>query len=91
MSINLTHVHLRADSLDQAISDLMPQLKGKNTPLIVIDPKAMELFDQPPVIDLDLREIPLADVLRYIAFQAGTCLIAKDDSLVFVSYFYWKQ
>ena len=91
MSIHLPHVQLRTGSLKQALSDLLPHLKGKNAPSIVIDPNAMEPDLQAPIIDLDLRQIPLADVLRYIAFQTRTSLIAKDDALTFVSPFYWKK
>lgn len=91
MSIELNHVHLRADSLKQALSDLLPHLKEKNAPSIVIDPNAIEPDLQAPVIELDLRQIPLADVLRYIALQTRTDIIAKDDSLAFVSPFYWEQ
>ena len=48
MSIHLPHVQLRTGSLKQALSDLLPHLKGKNAPSIVIDPNDHDAGDRRP-------------------------------------------
>jgi hypothetical protein len=91
----LPNIALHACSLDSALIDLHKHLDAthpkKTLPNFTALPNAVADYNSPPTISLDLHQIPLLDVLRYIALQTRTRLIAKDNTLVFVPFFYFQQ
>ncbi len=91
----LPTITLHACSLDSALIDLHKHLDAthpkKTLPNFTALPNAVADYNSPPTISLDLHRIPLLDVLRYIALQTRTRLIAKDNTLVFVPFFYFQQ
>ena len=91
----LPTIALHACSLDSALIDLHKFLAAANPkktlPNFTALPNAVADYNSPPTISLDLHQIPLLDVLRYIALQTRTRLIAKDNTLVFVPFFYFQQ
>jgi hypothetical protein len=91
----LPTITLHACSLDSALIDLHKHLDAthpkKTLPNFTALPHAVADYNSPPTISLDLHQIPLLDVLRYIALQTRTRLIAKDNTLVFVPFFYFQQ
>ena len=91
----LPAITLHACSLDSALIDLHKLLATANPkktiPNFTALPNAAADYNSPPTISLDLYQISLLDVLRYIALQTRTRLIAKDNTLVFVPFFYFQQ
>jgi hypothetical protein len=91
----LPTIALHACSFDSALIDLHKFLAAthskKTLPNFTALPNAVADYNSPPTISLDLHQIPLLDVLRYIALQTRTRLIAKDNTLVFVPFFYFQQ
>jgi hypothetical protein len=91
----LPTIALHACSLDSALIDLHKHLDAthpkKTIPNFTALPNAVSDYKSPPTISLELHQIPLLDVLRYIALQTRTRLIAKDNTLVFVPFFYFQQ
>ncbi len=95
--IILPTITLHACSLDSALIDLHKFLAAANPkktiPNFTALPNAVSNYNSPPTISLELHQIPLLDVLRYIALQTRTRLIAKDNTLIFVpfSHLFQKQ
>lgn len=91
----LPTIALHACSLDSALIDLHKFLAAANPkktlPNFTALPNAVADYNSPPTISLDLHQIPLLDVLRYIALQTRTRLIAKDNTLASVPFFYFQQ
>lgn len=91
----LPTITLHSCSLNSALIDLHKFLAAthpkKTIPNFTALPNAVSDYNSPPTISLDLHQIPLLDVLRYIALQTRTRLIAKDNTLVFVPFFYFQQ
>ena len=91
----LPTITLHACSLDSALIDLHKLITAahpkKTLPNFTALPNAVADYNSPPTISLELHQIPLLDVLRYIALQTRTRLIAKDNTLVFVPFFFFQQ
>ncbi len=89
-AIRLPQVRIENSDLPRALAEVerlaARAATRKPPPTLILHAKALDR-EQQTVINLDLRDIPLSDVLRYLAMQSRLCLQAKGDTLIFTSYF----